>query len=179
MRPGDLLAYGTRHATTHTAGFRPVREARDAPEDRSVSAGPLLDCWQYHIREGCDVVIVTYGCPVLSVDPRLSATSTSRLACSPPARCRTFPCQTAISARSPCGSPAWTAGKQTAAGLLSAAIGDAETLRLPHQVQRVIRLTGQFGALAGYDVHAYARATLARLDQQLVGSAITTEGARQ
>ena len=24
--------------------------------------GPLLDCWQYHIREGIDVVIVTYGC---------------------------------------------------------------------------------------------------------------------
>ena len=27
-----------------------------------VTAGPILDCWQYHIREGCDVVIVTYGC---------------------------------------------------------------------------------------------------------------------
>jgi 8-oxo-dGTP pyrophosphatase MutT (NUDIX family) len=34
-----------------------------------VTAGPLLDCWQYHIREGCDVVIVTYGCHVLSADP--------------------------------------------------------------------------------------------------------------
>jgi 8-oxo-dGTP pyrophosphatase MutT (NUDIX family) len=34
-----------------------------------VTAGPLLDCWQYHIREGQDVVIVTYGCPVLSTDP--------------------------------------------------------------------------------------------------------------
>jgi 8-oxo-dGTP pyrophosphatase MutT (NUDIX family) len=29
-----------------------------------VTAGPVLDCWQYHIREGRDVVIVTYGCPV-------------------------------------------------------------------------------------------------------------------
>jgi 8-oxo-dGTP pyrophosphatase MutT (NUDIX family) len=34
-----------------------------------VTAGPLLDCWQYHIREGEDVVIVTYGCHVLSTDP--------------------------------------------------------------------------------------------------------------
>jgi 8-oxo-dGTP pyrophosphatase MutT (NUDIX family) len=33
-----------------------------------VTAGPLLDCWQYHIREGRDVVIVTYGCDVLSAD---------------------------------------------------------------------------------------------------------------
>ena len=34
-----------------------------------VTAGPLLDCWQYHIRPGRDVVIVTYGCHVLSTDP--------------------------------------------------------------------------------------------------------------
>lgn len=34
-----------------------------------VVAGPLLDCWQYHIRPGVDVVIVTYGCHVLSTDP--------------------------------------------------------------------------------------------------------------
>jgi 8-oxo-dGTP pyrophosphatase MutT (NUDIX family) len=31
-----------------------------------VTAGPLLDCWQYHVRPGCDVVIVTYGCRVAS-----------------------------------------------------------------------------------------------------------------
>ena len=31
--------------------------------------GPLLDCWQYHIREGRDVVIVTYGCYVASTIP--------------------------------------------------------------------------------------------------------------
>src|SRR6266704_72432 len=36
-----------------------------------VTAGPLLDCWQYHSREGADVVIVTYGCHVLSTDPPL------------------------------------------------------------------------------------------------------------
>jgi ADP-ribose pyrophosphatase YjhB (NUDIX family) len=29
-----------------------------------VTAGSILDCWQYHIREGADVVIVTYGCHV-------------------------------------------------------------------------------------------------------------------
>jgi hypothetical protein len=29
----------------------------------------LLDCWQYHIGEGQDVVIVTYGCHVLSEAP--------------------------------------------------------------------------------------------------------------
>jgi 8-oxo-dGTP pyrophosphatase MutT (NUDIX family) len=34
-----------------------------------VTAGPLLDCWQYHISEGRDVVIVTYGCQVVSTDP--------------------------------------------------------------------------------------------------------------
>lgn len=34
-----------------------------------VDAGPLLDCWQYHIRPGSDVVIVTYGCHVRTVDP--------------------------------------------------------------------------------------------------------------
>jgi 8-oxo-dGTP pyrophosphatase MutT (NUDIX family) len=34
-----------------------------------VSAGPLLDCWQYHIAPGADVLIVTYGCPVASAGP--------------------------------------------------------------------------------------------------------------
>jgi 8-oxo-dGTP pyrophosphatase MutT (NUDIX family) len=34
-----------------------------------VTAGPILDCWQYHIGEGQDVVIVTYGCHVASAGP--------------------------------------------------------------------------------------------------------------
>jgi 8-oxo-dGTP pyrophosphatase MutT (NUDIX family) len=34
-----------------------------------VTAGPVLDCWQYHIRPGSDVVIVTYGCHVHSTGP--------------------------------------------------------------------------------------------------------------
>ena len=44
---------------------------REIGEETSwqVTAGPLLDCWQYHIREGIDVVIVTYGCRVWSTDP--------------------------------------------------------------------------------------------------------------
>jgi 8-oxo-dGTP pyrophosphatase MutT (NUDIX family) len=28
----------------------------------TVTAGPVLDAWQYHIRDGVDVLIVTYGC---------------------------------------------------------------------------------------------------------------------
>ncbi len=28
----------------------------------TVTAGPILDAWQYHIRDGVDVLIVTYGC---------------------------------------------------------------------------------------------------------------------
>jgi 8-oxo-dGTP pyrophosphatase MutT (NUDIX family) len=47
-----------------------VREIREEA-GWEVAAGSLLDCWQYHIREGADVVIVTYGCHVLSTDPPL------------------------------------------------------------------------------------------------------------
>jgi hypothetical protein len=57
--------------------------------------------------------------------------------------------------------------EQTAAGMLSAAIGDAETLRLPHQVQRIIRLTGQPGDLAEPAVREQAQKALTRLDRQL------------
>ena len=34
-----------------------------------VTVGPILDCWQYHIGDGQDVVIVTYGCHVASDEP--------------------------------------------------------------------------------------------------------------
>ena len=44
----------------------------------TVLAGPLLDCWQYHIRAGRDVVIVTYGCHVLSNDPPIVSTEHKR-----------------------------------------------------------------------------------------------------
>jgi 8-oxo-dGTP pyrophosphatase MutT (NUDIX family) len=38
--------------------------ARELEEELSVrvSVGPILDVWVYRIREGTDVVIVTYGC---------------------------------------------------------------------------------------------------------------------
>jgi len=38
-----------------------------------VVAGPILDSWQYHIREGVDVLIVSYGCHVATdTDPVVS-----------------------------------------------------------------------------------------------------------
>jgi 8-oxo-dGTP pyrophosphatase MutT (NUDIX family) len=42
--------------------------AREIAEETGwqVTAGPVLDYWQYHIREGRDVVIVTYGCDAAS-----------------------------------------------------------------------------------------------------------------
>jgi len=61
-----------------------------------------------------------------------------------------------------------------AASMLSAAIGDAETLRLPHQVQRIIRMTGRPGVLAGQTVRDQARAALTRLDRQLAGTVATS-----
>ncbi|MEH1124407.1 NUDIX hydrolase [Micromonospora sp. CPCC 206061] len=38
--------------------------AREIAEEGSwqVTTGPLLDVWQYHIRDGVDVLIITYGC---------------------------------------------------------------------------------------------------------------------
>jgi 8-oxo-dGTP pyrophosphatase MutT (NUDIX family) len=40
--------------------------AREIGEEAGwdVTVGLILDCWQYHISEGSDVVIVTYGCHV-------------------------------------------------------------------------------------------------------------------
>jgi 8-oxo-dGTP pyrophosphatase MutT (NUDIX family) len=35
----------------------------------AVRMGPILDCWQYHIRDGVDVLIVTYGCYVVGDVP--------------------------------------------------------------------------------------------------------------
>jgi 8-oxo-dGTP pyrophosphatase MutT (NUDIX family) len=45
--------------------------AREIGEEAGwqVTTGPILDCWQYHIGEGQDVVIVTYGCHVASDRP--------------------------------------------------------------------------------------------------------------
>jgi 8-oxo-dGTP pyrophosphatase MutT (NUDIX family) len=39
----------------------------------AVSPGPILDTWQYHIRDGVDVLIVTYGChPITETAPVVS-----------------------------------------------------------------------------------------------------------
>lgn len=38
-----------------------------------VTTGPILDAWQYHIRDNIDVLIVTYGCHTTdSSDPVMS-----------------------------------------------------------------------------------------------------------
>ncbi|MEV6526995.1 NUDIX domain-containing protein [Longispora sp. NPDC051575] len=54
-----------------------------------VTVGPILDSWQYHIREGVDVLIVTYGAhvdsdavPTLSGDyPEAALFDESEVAC--------------------------------------------------------------------------------------------------
>lgn len=55
----------------------PVCVAREITEETGlpVTTGPILDAWQYHISEGQDVLIVTYGChpegnqsPILSTE---------------------------------------------------------------------------------------------------------------
>ncbi len=61
--------------------------------------------------------------------------------------------------------------EQTAANILSAAIGDAETLRLPHQIQRIVRLTGQPGVLTAKPVREQALTALTRLNRQLADTA--------
>jgi hypothetical protein len=51
--------------------------------------------------------------------------------------------------------------------MLSAALSDAETLHLPHQVQRIIRLTDVAGGFRNPTVRMQAEAALTRLDQRL------------
>jgi 8-oxo-dGTP pyrophosphatase MutT (NUDIX family) len=54
--------------------------AREIGEETGwrVITGPILDCWQYHIGEGQDVVIVTYGCRVASDEPPVVSPEHSR-----------------------------------------------------------------------------------------------------
>ncbi|MFD9950910.1 NUDIX domain-containing protein, partial [Nonomuraea sp. NPDC059022] len=44
----------------------PARLAQEISEEAGWKArvGPILDSWQYHIREGVDVLIVTYGATI-------------------------------------------------------------------------------------------------------------------
>lgn len=49
--------------------------AREITEESGwpVTVGPILDSWQYHIRDGVDVIIITYGCFVnTDAPPRVS-----------------------------------------------------------------------------------------------------------
>jgi transcriptional regulator with XRE-family HTH domain len=59
---------------------------------------------------------------------------------------------------------------KTASGILSGAVSDAETLRLPHQVQRVIRMTSRPGVLADPAISEQAHSALARLSTQLAST---------
>ena len=43
-----------------------------------VTVGPILDCWQYHIGDGADVVVVTYGCAVANGPPPVVSSEHSR-----------------------------------------------------------------------------------------------------
>jgi hypothetical protein len=69
--------------------------------------------------------------------------------------------------------------EDAAASMLSAALSDAETLRLPHQVQRVIRLTDQSGGLRNETVRTHAQAALTRLERQLTEATSTFSTSRQ
>jgi transcriptional regulator with XRE-family HTH domain len=68
--------------------------------------------------------------------------------------------------------------ERAATGMLSAALTDAETLRVPHQVQRIIRLTDQAGDFANPAVRLQAQAALTRLQQRLTEAtpALKTSG---
>lgn len=50
-----------------------------------VTPGPILDCWQYGIDENCSVVIVTYGCHVVSNRPPVVSTAHKRASLVAPA----------------------------------------------------------------------------------------------
>src|SRR5215831_17121183 len=68
----------------------PACVAREIAEESGwpVQVGPILDCWQYHIGDGQDVVIVTYGCHVASDDPPVVSPEHSRAALFSPAEVR-------------------------------------------------------------------------------------------
>lgn len=50
--------------------------AREVAEESGwrVDVGPVLDAWQYHIFDGVDVLVLTYGC---HVDPTAAAPAVS------------------------------------------------------------------------------------------------------
>ena len=70
-----------------------------------VTAGPVLDCWQYHISEGQDVVIVTYGCHVASTTPPMISNEHKRAGLFTHGEVPDLTCPTVTNARSRRGSP--------------------------------------------------------------------------
>jgi hypothetical protein len=52
---------------------------------------PVPDCWQYHIGDRQDVVIVTYGCHVASVDPPIVSSEHSQAGLFSPVQVRQLP----------------------------------------------------------------------------------------
>ena len=83
--------------------------AREITEETglAVTVGPILDAWQYHIGDGSDVLIVTYGCHPERNESPGSATSTRRSASSPRLKPTPSTCRPATSSRSGRGLPAW------------------------------------------------------------------------
>ena len=69
--------------------------------------------------------------------------------------------------------------EQSAASMLSAAAADAETLRLPHQIQRIIRLTRPPSVLTWQPVREQALAALTRLDRLLADTASVSQTSGQ
>jgi 8-oxo-dGTP pyrophosphatase MutT (NUDIX family) len=65
----------------------PACVAREIAEEAGwqVTVGPILDCWQYHIGDGEDVLIVTYGCHVGSDGPPVVSSEHSQAALFSPA----------------------------------------------------------------------------------------------
>ena len=63
--------------------------------------------------------------------------------------------------------------EHTARTMLTGAISDAETLRLPHQVQRIIRLANSPVSWPGRR-YTSKRGHFTRLDNQLAGTAVQT-----
>jgi transcriptional regulator with XRE-family HTH domain len=64
--------------------------------------------------------------------------------------------------------------ERAAANMLTAAVSDAEALRLPHQIQRVVRLTARPNVLTGHPIQDQALAALTRLHGQLAETASTS-----
>lgn len=89
VRQGRVLLLRNERAEWELPGGKlelgedpPASVVREIAEETGwdVIAGPILDCWQYHIGDGQDVVIVTYGCHVASDEPPVVSSEHSEAA---------------------------------------------------------------------------------------------------